>query len=165
MYVSTDICPTCFYSSFDGFFFTKSNIQNELRPCPNCRLRLQLWLGRARLLFLNTDIRADLAVAVAKVANSDTALVYVCPTNSSRNSDGFLYKQLHTSLGRSMIVRVRLVLPSIVRRRGHVLNQLQFDLWYSTNLIKGMDTFGNCERPVFSLGVSIELVYPNTITC
>ena len=32
-----------------------------LRPCPNWRLRLQLRLGRARLLFFNTD-------------NSDTAL-------------------------------------------------------------------------------------------
>ena len=30
--------------------------------------------GRARLLFFNTDRRADLAVAVAKVSNLDTAL-------------------------------------------------------------------------------------------
>ena len=29
--------------------------------------------GRARLLFFNTDRRADLAVALAEVANSDTA--------------------------------------------------------------------------------------------
>ena len=45
-----------------------------LRPCPNWRLWLQLRLGRARLPFFNTDRRADLAVAVAKVASSDTAV-------------------------------------------------------------------------------------------
>ena len=47
----------------------------KVRPCPNWRLLLQLRLGRARLPFFNTDRRADLAVAVANVANSDTALL------------------------------------------------------------------------------------------
>ena len=46
---------------------------SRIRPCPKRRLRLQLRLDRARLLFFNTGRRADLDVAVAEVVVSDTA--------------------------------------------------------------------------------------------
>ena len=49
------------------------SIHPKLRPCPKRRLRLQLRLDRARLLFFNTGRRADLDVAVAEVVVSDTA--------------------------------------------------------------------------------------------
>ena len=46
---------------------------HTVRSCPKRRLRQQLRLDRARLLFFNTGRRADLDVAVAEVVVSDTA--------------------------------------------------------------------------------------------
>ena len=81
--------------SNDSTFRSVRSNNNNNRPCPNWRLRPQLRLGRARLPFFNTDRRAGLAVAVAEVADSDTAIskFYTAHVSTKQSTQGAEYIQ------------------------------------------------------------------------